>query len=102
MNLWVAANTMKVLGKEVNDPDLQLLGFVAFIFLFLGGMALVLTQRLVDEARLRAEPSVSALFGQGLPPRRVLTDFGQKVRAAALVTLGIGGFLMLILIIKTH
>lgn len=102
MNALLAETTMKVLGKEVADPQLQMLGLIAFIPLFLGGMALVLTQRMVDEERLRAEPSVSNLFGRGIPPRRILTDFGKKVQTVAIVALGLGGMLMLYVIIVTR
>ena len=92
---------MQVLGTEVDDPRLRVIGIIAFIALFMGGFPLVLTQKLVDEARLRAEPSISQLFGR-LPPRRVLTDFGRKVQTFAYVSLTIGAALMIYLIAATR
>jgi hypothetical protein len=97
----IAETTMTVLGKEVADPHLQLLGFIMIVPLILGMLALVLTQRMIDEERVRAEPSIAKLFG-GLPPRRVLSDRGKKVQTAGFISVGIGGALLLYLIIVTR
>jgi hypothetical protein len=102
MNPLLANTTVQVLGKNVTDPVLQQVSVLAIIPIFIGMIALVMTSRMVDEERIRAEPSIAKLFGRGLPPRRILTDTGRKVQMAAFFALGIGGVLLLFLIIKTR
>lgn len=101
MYLILAATTMKVLGKEVSDPQLQLLGTIMIVPLMLGILLLVLTQRMIDEDRLRAEPRIGKLFGS-LPPRRILSDLGKKVQTAGIAGLALGGVLLLYLIVVTR
>ncbi len=98
----IADTTVRVLGKQVTDPTLQLISFLAILPIFLGMFALVMTSRMIDEDRIRAEPSVAKLFGRGLPPRRVLTDAGRKVQTAAFISLVVGGMLLLVVFIKTQ
>lgn len=102
VNAFLSETTVTVLGKKVTDPLLQLVGGIAIVPIFLGMTALVLSQRMVDEERIRAEPRVSKFVGGGLVPRRILTDMGRKVRVAAYVSLAIGGLLLFFTILKTQ
>jgi hypothetical protein len=51
--------TVTVLGRKVTDPNLKWIAQAAFVPIFIGMMALVFSQRMVDEERARAEPRVS-------------------------------------------
>ena len=86
------------LGKSVTDPLLKMVGGIAVVPIFLGSAALVFSQRMVDEDRLRAEPRVSKFVGGGIVPSRILTDSGRKVRKAAYTSLGIGGVMLLFIV----
>lgn len=77
-------------GKPITDPKVQFIANIAGWTAILGMVGLALTTRMVDEARVRSEPKVSSLFGRGLPPRRVLTDSGRKLRLIAQVMIGVG------------
>ncbi len=88
--LQFASTSVQVLGKEVIDPRLQLVSAFAFLLLFAGTVGLWATTRMVHEERVRAEASVSKLFGRGLPPRRVLSDGGRKLQTAASIATGVG------------
>jgi hypothetical protein len=102
MKVQLAETTVTVLGRNVTDPALQLVAQIVFVPLFIGIGALVISQRMVDEERLRAEPRVSKYVGGRFVPSRVLTDLGRKVRTGAYVALGIAGVLLLLLILKTR
>jgi hypothetical protein len=86
----IAETSMQVLGKDVVNPTLQLVGFLSFILIFAGMASLAMTVRMVDEERIRAEPSISKLFGAGLPPRRILTDTGRKLQIVGFACAGLG------------
>jgi hypothetical protein len=102
MTALLADTTMTVLGKSVTDPLLKMVGGIAVVPIFLGSAALVFSQRMVDEDRLRAEPRVSKFVGGGIVPSRILTDSGRKVRKAAYTSLGIGGVMLLFIVLKTR
>jgi hypothetical protein len=90
MNLLFAAATTKVFGEAVTDPHLQIVSLVGALTMFIGGAALVFTTRMVDEDRIRSEPSISKLFGAGLPPRRILTALGRRTQTIGFAALVIG------------
>ena len=92
-----AETSVQILGKQVTDPKLQLFSFVAFILFFAGTVGLAMTTRMVDEERIRAEPSISKLFRRGLASKRILTDAGQKIKVTAIIAI-IAGIITLITI----
>ncbi len=96
----IASATVKIFGKEVTDPALQFIGTTCWIPFLLGGIALVLTQWMVDEERVRAEKSVASLFGRGFPPRRILSNLGRKVQTFGFVSVAVSLLLMFYLAMR--
>ena len=94
MHFPITDATVEVLGKPVVNPKLQWVGSIAILPFFIGAVALVISQRMVDEERIRAEPSIAKIVRSGFAPNRVLTDLGKKVRIIGYAALGIGALLL--------
>jgi hypothetical protein len=64
----------------------------------------LVSRRMVDEQRARAETRVSMLLGRGFfpLPGRILTDLGRRIQTAAYVALGPLVAMAAYLVIKTR
>jgi hypothetical protein len=87
--------SVEVLGKQVADPKLQLISSLAGLLVLAGMAGIAITKQMVDEKKVRAEQNISSLFALGMPPRRILTDTGRKIRGIAYFSAGLGVIMLI-------
>jgi len=80
---------VQVFGKQISDPDLQLVGLAAFAPFFLGVMAIVLASRMIA-ADSKARPTTSEALRSLSALSRKLTPAGTKMRSVGFGLVGLG------------
>jgi hypothetical protein len=80
----------------------MLLGTLTVVSLFVTTLLIASLRYHVDEAKLRAEPSVVKIFAGRIPPERVLTRVGKRRTKMAKIGIGVLVLCVTVLVIKNQ